>query len=315
MANVERKLLIGIDGSAHALHAVDYVARNCSPLNTCVTLMSVQPPAPEEVFWQVNLDEEFKRSMKEKYDQVLARCRSEAMDVLQRSKSVLVSAGFSDSFVGIIGQPCREGIARDIIAESLKGYDAVIIGRRGLGKMESLLLGSVSNKIVQRVNTTPVWVIGGDIRSRNILLAVDGSDDAYKAVQYVAGFAVNTRAEVALCHIVRQMNLEVGPSLVPVHEELEEQLRQHALIQIQKMFNIYRECLAEAGMETDHMVTRCRFGSISRAADILMEAREGGYGTIVLGRRGISKVREFLIGRVTNKVLNGSEGLAVWIVP
>jgi len=34
-----------------------------------------------------------------------------------------------------------------------------------------------------------------------------------------------------------------------------------------------------------------------------------------MGRRGLSKVREFLMGRVTSKVLSRAEGFAVWIVP
>ena len=49
--------------------------------------------------------------------------------------------------------------------------------------------------------------------------------------------------------------------------------------------------------------------------DILQEAKEGGYGTIVMGRRGLSKVHEFLLGRVTTKVLQRAEKFAVWIVP
>jgi nucleotide-binding universal stress UspA family protein len=56
-------------------------------------------------------------------------------------------------------------------------------------------------------------------------------------------------------------------------------------------------------------------GSYTRAGDILKEAKDGGYGTIVMGRRGLSKVHEFLMGRVTNKVLHRAEGFAVWIVP
>jgi len=58
-----------------------------------------------------------------------------------------------------------------------------------------------------------------------------------------------------------------------------------------------------------------KFGSYSRAAEILATAREGNYGTVIMGRRGISAGREFILGRVTTKVLNGAEGLAVWIVP
>ena len=55
--------------------------------------------------------------------------------------------------------------------------------------------------------------------------------------------------------------------------------------------------------------------SPSRSGDIIREAREGAYGTIVMGRRGLSKVRDFLMGRVTSKVLNQAEDFAVWIVP
>ena len=74
-------------------------------------------------------------------------------------------------------------------------------------------------------------------------------------------------------------------------------------------------CLENAGVAPDKIRTVCKFGSYSRAADILATAREGNYGTVIMGRRGISAVREFIMGRVTTKVLNGAEGLAVWIVP
>ena len=42
--------------------------------------------------------------------------------------------------------------------------------------------------------------------------------------------------------------------------------------------------------------------------------REGGYGTIVVGRRGLSKVYEFFMGRVSDKVLHLAKDMAVWIV-
>jgi hypothetical protein len=45
------------------------------------------------------------------------------------------------------------------------------------------------------------------------------------------------------------------------------------------------------------------------------EATKGGYGTIVVGRRGVSKVYEFLMGRVSNKVIQMAKDQAVWVVP
>jgi len=96
---------------------------------------------------------------------------------------------------------------------------------------------------------------------------------------------------------------------------IEEDLTQRLRDENQKMFDSHRDCLERAGVASERICTRCRVASISRAGDILAEAREGGYGTIIMGRRGISKVRELVMGRVTSKVLNRAEDLALWIVP
>jgi nucleotide-binding universal stress UspA family protein len=55
-------------------------------------------------------------------------------------------------------------------------------------------------------------------------------------------------------------------------------------------------------------------GASSRAGAIAAEARQNGYGTIVMGRRGHSRVRDFFIGRVTNKVIHVARDRTVWIV-
>ena len=55
-------------------------------------------------------------------------------------------------------------------------------------------------------------------------------------------------------------------------------------------------------------------GVVSRAGAIVDEARHGGYGTVVIGRRGISKVEEFFMGRVSSKVINLAKDLSVWVV-
>jgi nucleotide-binding universal stress UspA family protein len=44
------------------------------------------------------------------------------------------------------------------------------------------------------------------------------------------------------------------------------------------------------------------------------EAIDNGFGTIVLGRRGLSGFKEFFMGSVTSKVLYRSPGLATRIV-
>jgi nucleotide-binding universal stress UspA family protein len=42
--------------------------------------------------------------------------------------------------------------------------------------------------------------------------------------------------------------------------------------------------------------------------------KNGGYKTVVMGRRGRSALKEFLLGSVSSKVVHHVEDCAVWIV-
>ena len=84
---------------------------------------------------------------------------------------------------------------------------------------------------------------------------------------------------------------------------------------IPRMTRYYKERLEKAGVEGSRISIQVNLHSSSRSKEILTEARQGSYGTIVMGRRWLSKVQEFFMGRVTNKVLHRAEGFAVWIVP
>ena len=66
------------------------------------------------------------------------------------------------------------------------------------------MLGSVSAQVVQGVDWIPVWVIGGEILSTKMLLAVDASPASRQAVIFAAPYAAQIGAEVTLLHVVRK---------------------------------------------------------------------------------------------------------------
>jgi nucleotide-binding universal stress UspA family protein len=72
--------------------------------------------------------------------------------------------------------------------------------------------------------------------------------------------------------------------------------------------------LEKAGLRPDRISTKTVSGVASRAKAIIEEANNGGYGTIVVGRRGLSRVEEFFMGRVSNKVMQLAKEMAVWVV-
>jgi len=314
-----KKILMAVDGSSYSLAAINYVAAMCSGSKVEVGLLHVLPMASEELLWQINVDEDFKSKIKERYERFNAECQRAAEKFLDRAKEILVGSGcyVPDLIITMLRQ-WQSGIARDILAEAKKGYDAVVIGRRGIGMIEGLMLGSVSAQIVQAVDWLPVWVIGGETVSGKMLLAVDASLNSRRAVIYAAPYAAQSGAEITLLHVLRKFFPGGTPYLTTAGAdgaEIETALNENLKPKVQEMFADYRGCLEKAGVAPERISSKCAIGSFSRAASILTAAREGNYGTVILGRRGISAVREFIMGRVTTKVLNGAEGLNVWIVP
>jgi nucleotide-binding universal stress UspA family protein len=310
MAN-KKNILIALDGSKHSLNAARYVARTCNPASLKVNLIHVMPTAPE-TFWDLEKDAYFKERIQPKYTAWKKNSEETAQRFLNDARNVLVKAGVPENDVGVILQEREVGIARDIVMQSARGYDAVVVGRRGLSELGDHFLGSVANKIVEVVKDTSVWVVGDNINSKRMLLALDASDNALKAVDYVGNIATASDAEVTLFHVVRRFEFLDDPTLRDYEVEgFWEEVKKD----IPRMVGLYKERLKKAGVKGSRISTQVNLHSSSRAKDILTEAREGEYGTIVMGRRGLSKVHQFLMGRVTNKVLHRAEGFAVWIVP
>ncbi|MDH3896985.1 MAG: universal stress protein [Deltaproteobacteria bacterium] len=309
-----KKLLIAVDGSQQSLEAVSYVALNLPPADLRVNLMYIIPSVPEP-FGDLERAGFFKKKMRTRHGEWARSEQKTAQEFLHETRSLLLRANFREDDVRVILQRRQVGIARDIIAEGSRGYDAVVVGRRGLSKLGDIFLGSVSYKIVQGIENTPVWVVGGDIRSKKMLLAVDGSENSRKALDYAAAFAVANDAEVTLFNVVREFRLDFLDISTPRGAEIETRIVEELERDVQGMFASYKSRLERAGVKSNLISSKYTLQSRTRAGDILKQAKEGNYGTIVMGRRGLSKVHEFFLGRVTTKVLHRAERFALWIVP
>jgi len=76
-----------------------------------------------------------------------------------------------------------------------------------------------------------------------------------------------------------------------------------------------RQILVEAGLPAGNVSTElAEVGGRTIAGTILECQAQGGYGTIVLGRRGVSKAEEFLFGSVSSMVMHRAKDCAVWII-
>ena len=59
-----------------------------------------------------------------------------------------------------ITTPSIHGIVKDMLGfAQTKGYDAIVVGRRGLSKIQEKLMGSVSRYIISNTANRALWVV------------------------------------------------------------------------------------------------------------------------------------------------------------
>ncbi|MCB2185394.1 MAG: universal stress protein [Deltaproteobacteria bacterium] len=314
------KFLLPVDGSQAAGDTVAYVSTMLNPAEVELVLLAISDPVPES-FWDIERDPSFHH----KLSGVKAWARQQEQSLenfLEETRGVFEAKGFAPEAVTIKMQTRKTGIARDIVNEALKGYYTVVVGRRGRTALAELAMGSVCYKLINRLTGVPLWVVGRQASPEgNILVAMDSSLSALKAVEYLAHFLEGKDHKVTLFHARRGDGVlmgEPGEFLAPADlsiwlEEVEEEAKKDET-EITESFAKARQILEKAGLPPQSITAEVASGVHSRAQAIVDRARQGGFGTIVVGRRGLSNVSDFPLGRVSHKVLQLARGLAVWVV-
>lgn len=305
----QQKVLLAFDGSEHAFHAINYVSKITPFHKMKIVLFNVFSSIPE-AYLDLAKDPQFSQSA-QKVKAWEMQQKKEIQKSMDKAKQNLLRSGFSTDAVSIIIHNRKEGIARDIVKEAQNGYNAVIIGRRGTGTYKEIIVGSVAKKIVEKVAFLPVLMIGELPPDDKFLVAIDSSENALQAVDYVAQILGGFDFKINLFHAIRgDQSVHSGIAHLFFPKESLEDAEAGAIA----VFDKAKHRLEEAGFTSDQINTKLVSGVPSRAEAIVKEAREGDYGTIVLGRRGLSKVQEFLLGRVSNKVIHIIRRRALWIV-
>lgn len=315
-----KRLLVAVDGSEAALAAVRYVGGSMAPETLEVVLFHVMTKIPES-FWDLEKEPAFDYRIAN-IEAWEAQQENLIRGFMEEARKSLLAAGVPEDGIVVNVQARKAGIARDIIAESFSGYDAVVVGRHGLSQLKDLVLGSVADKLIGKLGHVPIWVVAGMGAARKVLVPIDSSEGAMQAVRYVGQMLGGTEGvKVTLFHAMRGLDVFMqgfGESFVLSHDkdwlarvdqELEEARRE-----MDGAFDRARQLLVDGGLDGDRITTRLAKDVSSRAGAIVEEARENGYDTIVMGRRGLSRIQEFFMGRVSSKVIQLAKGLTVWVV-
>ncbi len=158
--------------------------------------------------------------------------------------------------------------------------------------------------------------------AQKILVALDSSEGAWRAVAYVARtFGQTPGVEVTLLNILTGL----PPAFWDdghILQDKERESRQRLVAQWQTdqekawlgLVAKAKEKLVAAGIPAAGVANKFKPKYYDVAEDIINEAVSDGCSTIVMGRRGLGKAKALLLGSVTSKVVQNAKGVAVTIV-
>lgn len=157
---------------------------------------------------------------------------------------------------------------------------------------------------------------------KRMLIAIDRSDNAMKAVEYVARqFSGMDDVSLTILHVLPYPPAPLwDDGHIPTEEESEirakylEKWLKNEKARVGPVFERAVQILTGMNIGPENIRTKSISDSLDVAGSILEEARDGGYDTLVLGRRGLSPAKHFLMGSVTSKIVSHGAGITICVV-
>jgi nucleotide-binding universal stress UspA family protein len=234
--------------------------------------------------------------------------KQDIMPALDQGEKILRDIGIEQPIEKLIvdGDPAQEVVR---IADE-GNYTAIILARRGLSGIIGVLLGSITNKIVHSAIGQTIYVVGKKIPKdeqcpvSEILVPVDGSTYALKGVEHAACMVLALKKYIKKVELLRVINLAFYEKRLMEGIDLEEETR--------NILDEARSVLIDAGVSKRLISTQVRIGG--PAEEIMKEAEKGSFNLIIMGRRGRTALKDFVLGGISSTVLQRCQNISVAIV-
>ncbi|MEX2492598.1 MAG: universal stress protein [Nitrospirales bacterium] len=291
------KLLLAIDQSKDSKVTINLLQKLKWPAGSTLILLHV-----------TTLDDEIRPTGSSRIPQKksgdsgksLIRVHSE----LQRLEKLLASETLQVQSMVVNGIPGQEILS--VIQK--KKIDMAILGSRGLSRISGLLLGSVSEWVL---NDASCSVLIGRPTARktksstglNILLATDGSPDAWKAVDVLKSFEFSADTTVMLLHVIKKHMYETGQVVESTGKsraefaKLAKDLCRDRDSTGIRLLKETRDALASTKLNIQECMALGH-----EAQEIIKRARLQKADLVIVGSKGLTGLRRFFMGSVAQTV-------------
>ena len=309
---MEKKILIGVDDSIHSHQSLRYAINMLKgSKEVTFTLFHGQSMISQYLLDEARTVPKANATLKK----IIIKNSAEAQMLLEKQKERMITMGVPSERIEMVAQPRMRGLAKDILKYARKGiYDAIVVGRRGLSRIQKTFMGSTSAELLESAEAIPVWMVDGNVTSQRILVAVDGSESSYRALDHV-GFMLSEDSEIkyGLFHVFPDAKDIDALSFAKDDPDIQDIVTKGSERLVGKFFIDAAQKLQEAGIAADRfeIITTKRKAKVGKM--ILEEAKKGNYGTVVVGRRGADQSHFF--GSVSRYVTERITDRALWLVP
>ena len=275
------RILLAIDGSGPSDLATHAVATTRWPTGSTVRVASVVP----RLGWSLDQNEASRE-----HEPVWR-----AQTALETAERLLGGPGRRVETMLLDGRPASA------IVDEATAFDAdlIVVGSRGHGPWQSLVLGSVSAEIVDHA-PCPVLVVR-TVPLEPVVLCHDGSDHASRAETLLSLWPLLPGTEVTVVTVAQGAATywPVAPndaSAVSMEAYAADAARGRSDAQ-----DVADAAVARLGRAGIRAQAEVRVGE--PAAEIVAAASDHRAGLIVLGTRGHSRIARLLLGSVARNVL------------
>jgi nucleotide-binding universal stress UspA family protein len=267
-----QNVLVPVDGSRFSLQAEEVALDIAKRFNSRVTVLYVVPHAilhpPTGQYREVpsSIRKEMEGMFVQKGRQALSQAK-----VLFGGEKVLV-----DTILEEFADPPETIL--DVAKE--RKTNLVVMGNRGTSEIEDFTLGGVAEK-VSKYAKCPVLLVKKGTAVSKILVAIDGSKHAQRALEHTVQLASKYRAAVTL--------LNVAQTFLPQ-------------INVEKAKSMGERILADAAEKVEGLKVDKKVEVGHPAKTIIDFAKKGNYDLIAVGCRGLNPAKRFFMGSVSDKV-------------
>jgi nucleotide-binding universal stress UspA family protein len=306
-----QKILLPVDGSEHSMRAVHFAGSLGKALGESlkgITLLSVltgrymrrRMPYVDYRSDILKLSGTFSK-FRERH------VKQDIKPALEQGEENLRAIGI-DSIKKLIvdGDPAQE-----IIRTANKGkYTSIILARRGLSGIIGILMGSITNKVVHSAVGQTIYVVGQKVPKdkqcpvSKILVPIDGSSHALKGVEHAACMVHALKKHIKKVELLRVINLAFYERRLMEGVDLEKET--------ENILDEGKAVLIDTGVSRRLISTRVRIGG--PAEEIIKEAEKENVNLIIMGRKGRTVLKDFILGGISTTVLQRCQNITVAVV-